>query len=124
MTKEMIAALRGAGISAETILRVIEAETEPLQPAAEPDTEQTPDPKPAEIIETVTAKAEPEKQPEAAAAAPDNRSDKILDAVERLIGTIQLSNIRTVGRDDEYTQDQRIDRIMTEVLSGKKGGGK
>lgn len=123
MTKEMIAALRGAGISAETILRVIEAETEPLQPAAEPEKEPTPDPTPAEIIETVTAKAEPEKQPEAAAAAPD-RADKILDAVERLIGTIQLSNIRTVGRDDEFTQDQKIDRIMTEVLSGKKGGGK
>lgn len=123
MTKEMIAALRGAGISAETILRVIEAETEPLQPAAEPEEKNmTPEPTPAEIVETVTKKAEPEAQPEANTPAAPDKTDAILDAVERLIGSIQVSNIRGIGRDDDFTQDQKVDQIMTEILSGKKGG--
>lgn len=123
MTNDMIKALRAAGISAETILRVIEAEAP--QPAAEPEKQNpAPEPTPAEIVETVTKKAEPEAQPSAEPAAAPDRTDAILDAVERLIGSIQVSNIRGIGRDDEFTQDQKVDQIMTEILSGKKGGGK
>lgn len=109
MDAKTLKALETAGLSAETILAVIKADIDRVDPAPE---EQPP--------------AEPES-PEAPAAPAESASpaetayrDALLSAIEKLIGTIQASNIIGTGRPSAASQADAVDSVLTEIFKGGK----
>lgn len=116
ITREKVDALKTAGFTPEEILDLFVPhavggpsspcpEVTPEKAPADPGTADTPDSDPAPAV-----KEEP------------THSDKLLATIEKLIGTIQASNIINTGRDDVKTLSQKVDDVCTEVFSGRPKG--
>lgn len=100
MTREQVQALRDAGISEQAIIDRILGEPEGTD-------------SPSEAEKRAIEPAQPKEQ---AIAQPD-KSDAILEAIERLTGAIQAGNMRN-GRDTQ--QEQSVEDIMASVLMPAK----
>lgn len=109
MDAKTLKALETAGLSAETILAVIKADIDRVDPA--PEEEQTP--AEPEAPEAPAAPSEP-------AAPAETHSDALLAAIEKLIGTIQASNIIGTGRPSAASQADAVDSVLTEIFKGSK----
>lgn len=100
MTKEQVQALRDAGISEQAIIDRILGEPTGAESPAEPEKQ-----------------ASEAAQPAVQAIAQPDKTDAILEAIERLTGAIQAGNMRT-GRDTP--QAQSVEDIMASVLMPAK----
>lgn len=100
MTREQVQALRDAGISEQAIIDRILGEPEGKD-------------SPSEAEKVALEPSKPVEQ----ANIPTDKSDAILEAIERLTGAIQTANMRT-GRDT--VQEQSVEDIMASVLMPSK----
>jgi outer membrane biosynthesis protein TonB len=113
MTKEQVEALRSAGISESAIIDRILAEsagpgpentdTGKKKPEAEP--EQKPEPE-----------KKPEKKPETQPAAPADRTDEVIAAIQKLTGAVLGHNVNGTGTD---TLGESGDDIIGKLLRGE-----
>lgn len=106
MDKNLIAKLQKAGVGSDVILALILDDEQ-----AEPETPETPAPE--------------EAQPETPAAAPEtmSRPDPILEAINKLTGAIQASNIinaGAAGRPQQVTVDDVMAKIIQPQAPGKE----
>ena len=101
MDKTLITKLQKAGVSADVILQlVLDEDPAPADPA----------PAPAPAPAPVPAPADPAPQPAAPAS-----NDAILQAINRLTGSIQAMNLRTIG--GQQTPVQTSDDILKFMMS-------
>lgn len=116
MTKEQVEALRSAGISESAIIDRILAESAtpgPENPDAgkkkpEPEKKQ-PEPEKQPELEK---KTEPETQP----AAPADRTDEVIAAIQKLTGAVLGHNVNGTGTD---TLGESGDDIIGKLLRGE-----
>ena len=106
MDKNLIAKLQKAGVGSDVILALILDDEQ-----AAPETPETP--------------AQEEAQPEAPAEAPEtpSRPDPILEAINKLTGAIQASNIinsGAAGRPQAVTVDDVMAKIIQPQAPGKE----
>lgn len=106
MDKNLIAKLQKAGVGSDVILALILDDEQ-----AAPETPETP--------------AQEEAQPETPAAAPEtmSRPDPILEAINKLTGAIQASNIinaGAAGRPQQVTVDDVMAKIIQPQAPGKE----
>lgn len=114
MTKEQVEALRSAGISESAIIDRILAESAGPGPE-NPDTGKKPEP---------DKKPEPEKQPEpekktepeTQPAAPADRTDEVIAAIQKLTGAVLGHNVNGTGTD---TLGETGDDIIGKLLRGE-----
>lgn len=114
MDHKLMKQLLDAGVSAETLLRVMFAEDEPVPEPAKPE----PAPEPAPEPEPAPA---PEPAPEPAPASVRKETeDVVLAAIRELTGAIQASNIINNGREktDLSIADQ-ADAVLAKILTGE-----
>lgn len=107
MDKNLIAKLQKAGVGSDVILALIMDEDQ-----AAPETPETPTPE----------EAQPEEQPAETPAAPA-RPDPILEAINKLTGAIQASNIinaGAAGRPQAVTVDDVMAKIIQPQAPGKE----
>ena len=102
LTKEQVQALRDAGISESAIIDRILTDPAPADPVPA-------DPKPAD-----PKPADPKP------AQPVDRTDDILEAINKLTGALQLSNQQT-GRAGAASES--VDDILASVLAPPKSKG-
>ena len=109
MTKEQVEALRSAGISESAIIDRILAESAgpgPEKPDTGKKTEAEPEKK----------KPEPEKKPETQPAAPADRTDEVIAAIQKLTGVVLGHNVNGSGTD---TLGETGDDIIGKLLRGE-----
>lgn len=106
LPKDLIKKLNEAGVDPTVIVRLM-LDDEPE--TVTPDEPQEPAPAPA-----------PEPAPAPAPEQPA-RSDKILEAIERLTGAVQAANIRSMSAGDPAAAET-ADEILASIISPKKGG--
>ena len=114
MTKEQVEALRSAGISESAIIDRILAESAgpgPEKPDAGKKTEAEPEKKPEP-----EKQPEPEKKPENQPAAPADRTDEVIAAIQKLTGAVLGHNVNGTGTD---TLGKSGDEIIGELLRGE-----
>ena len=117
MEAKLIKQLQDAGVSAETILRVLMADMEPFKPEAkpapEPETSPEPEPEPE-------PSPEPEKKPEPLPGVRKETEDVVLAAIRELTGAIQASNIINNGREkQDLSIADQADAVLTKILTGQ-----
>ena len=115
MTKEQVEALRSAGISESAIIDRILAESAgpgpenpdagKKKPEAEPEKKPEPEKQP-----------EPEKKPETQPAAPADRTDEVIAAIQKLTGAVLGHNVNGTGTD---TLGESGDDIIGKLLRGE-----
>ena len=103
---EMIRKMTAAGIDLETALDIALGGKEPEKPE----------------------KKEPEKKESEAKAQPAGISQEmgaqLLAAITKLTGAVQRSNIVSLGSDDDgESQQDKVDKMLTRLLSGEREGG-
>ena len=107
MTKEQVEALRSAGISESAIIDRILAESAgpgPENPDTGKKTEAEPEKKPEP-----EKKTEPETQP----AAPADRTDEVIAAIQKLTGAVLGHNVNGTGTDElGDTGDDIIGKLL------------
>lgn len=107
MTKEQVEALRSAGISESAIIDRILAESAgpgPENPDTGKKTEAEPEKKP---------EPEPEKKPETQPAAPEDRTDEVIAAIQKLTGAVLGHNVNGTGTDElGETGDDIIGKLL------------
>ena len=107
MDKNLIAKLQKAGVGSDVILALIMDEDQ-----AAPETPETQTPE----------EAQPEEKPAETPAAPA-RPDPILEAINKLTGAIQASNIinaGAAGRPQAVTVDDVMAKIIQPQAPGKE----
>lgn len=114
MTKEQVEALRSAGISESAIIDRILAESAgpgPENPDAgkKPEPDKKPEPQKQQEPEK---KTEPETQP----AAPADRTDEVIAAIQKLTGAVLGHNVNGTGTD---TLGETGDDIIGKLLRGE-----
>lgn len=115
MDHKLMKQLLDAGVSAETLLRVMFAEDEPVPEPAKPE----PAPEPAPAPEPEPAPA-PEPAPGEPASVRKETEDVVLAAIRDLTGAIQASNIINNGREKtELSIADQADAVLTKILTGK-----
>lgn len=113
MTKEQVEALRSAGISESAIIdRILEesAGPGPENPDTgkdKPEPEKQPEPE---------KKPEPEKEPETQPAAPADRTDEVIAAIQKLTGAVLGHNVNGTGTD---ILGESGDDIIGKLLRGE-----
>lgn len=112
MTKEQVEALRSAGISESAIIDRILAESAGPGPENPDAGKKKPEPE---------KKAEPEKQPEpekkpepeTQPAAPADRTDEVIAAIQKLTGAVLGHNVNGTGTDElGDTGDDIIGKLL------------
>lgn len=119
MTKEQVEALRSAGISESAIIDRILAESAgpgPENPDTgkkkpEPEKKTEPEKKPE-----LEKKTEPEKKTENQPAAPADRTDEVIAAIQKLTGAVLGHNVNGTGTD---TLGESGDDIIGKLLRGE-----
>ena len=111
ITREKVDALKTAGFSPEEILDLFVPHV--VSGPSSPAPEKTPEEAPAAPGAVDT----PDSDPAPAVKEEPTHSDQLLATIEKLIGTIQASNIIHSGRDDTKTLSQKVDDTLTEILS-------
>ena len=114
MTKEQVEALRSAGISESAIIDRILAESAgpgPENPDAGKKTEADPEQKPEP-----EKQPDPEKKPETQPAAPADRTDEVIAAIQKLTGAVLGHNVNGTGTD---TLGETGDDIIGKLLRGE-----
>lgn len=114
MTKEQVEALRSAGISESAIIDRILAESAgpgPEKPDTGKKTEAEPEKKPEP-----EKQPEPEKKPETQPAAPADRTDEVIAAIQKLTGAVLGHNVNGTGTD---TLGESGDDIIGKLLRGE-----
>lgn len=115
---EMIRKMTAAGIDLETALDIALGGKEPEKKEPEKKEPEKKEPE----------KKEPEKKEPEAKAQPAGISQEmgaqLLAAITKLTGAVQRSNVLTVGSDDEgESQQDKVDKMLTRLLSGEREGG-
>ena len=116
ITREKVDALKTAGFSPEEILDLFVPHA--VSGPSSPGPEKTPEEAPADPGAADT----PDSDPAPAVKEEPTHSDQLLATIEKLIGTIQASNIINTGRDDTKTLSQKVDDVCTEIFSGRPKG--
>lgn len=102
MELTLIKKLKDAGVPADTILSLL------LEDGDRPPEPETPaEPEPV-----------PEPKPETAPAPEAPKTDAILDAINKLTGVIQASNIINAGHDGR--KEETADDVLAAMLTGGK----
>lgn len=113
MDHKLMKQLLDAGVSAETLLRVMFAEDEPVPEPVKPE----PAPEPAPEPEPTPA---PEPAPAEPASVRKETEDVVLAAIRELTGAIQASNIINNGREkQDLSIADQADAVLTKILTGE-----
>lgn len=120
---EMIRKMTAAGIDLETALDIALGGKEPEKKEPEKKEPEKKEPEKKEPEKTEPDKKEPEKK-EQPAGISQEMGTQLLAAITKLTGAVQRSNIVSVGSDDDgESQQDKVDKMLTRLLSGEREGG-
>ena len=125
---EMIRKMTAAGIDLETALDIALGGKEPEKKEPEKKEPEKKEPEKKDPEKKDPEKKDPEKnepeKKEQPAGISQEMGAQLLAAITKLTGAVQRSNVLTIGSDDEgESQQDKVDKMLTRLLSGEREGG-